>query len=75
MRKKGRRERKGRGGALSSCGTRMSVFFQEHEYAPIDTNAYVMGVGNHEKHEWVWVWYFQEHGYAPIDTNVYGGIG
>ena len=25
--------------------------FQEHEYAPIDTNAYVMGVGNHEKHE------------------------
>ena len=51
MRKKGRRERKGRGGALSSCGTRMSVFFQEHEYAPIDTNAYVMGVGNHEKHE------------------------
>ena len=26
-------------------------FFQEHEYAPIDTNAYVMGIGNHEMHE------------------------
>ena len=54
VRRKGRGERKGRGGALSSCGTRMSVFFQEHEYAPIDTNAYVMGVGNHEKHERGW---------------------
>ena len=30
-----------------------------------------MGIGNHEKHGWVWVWYFQEHGYAPIDTNAY----
>ena len=26
-------------------------YFQEHELAPIDTNAYVMGIGNHEKHE------------------------
>ena len=35
-----------------------------------------MGIGNHEKHGWVWVWYFQEHGYAPIDTNAYVmGIG
>ena len=41
---------RGRGDALSSCGTRMR-FFQEHELAPIDTNAYVMGIGNHEKHE------------------------
>ena len=27
------------------------VFFQEHELALIDTNAYVMGIWNHEKHE------------------------
>ena len=27
------------------------VFFQEHEYGRIDTNAYVMGIWNHEKHE------------------------
>ena len=25
--------------------------FQEHELALIDTNAYVMGIWNHEKHE------------------------
>ena len=34
---KGRGERKGRGGALSSCGTRMR-FFQEHELALFCTN-------------------------------------
>ena len=31
--------------------TRMRGVFQEHGYARIDTNAYVMSIGNHEMHE------------------------
>ena len=56
-------------------------FFQEHELALIDTNAYVMGIWNHEKHEthemaYTDVVFFQEHELALIDTNAYVmGVG
>ena len=62
------------------------LFLQEHEYALIDTNAYVMVIWNHEKHETHEMhekWYtngctrmrgmcadFQEHELALIDTSI-----
>ena len=33
------------------CAYTDVMFFQEHELALIDTNAYVMVIWNHEKHE------------------------